>query len=142
MATVADGYVGTLTGEISGQGDLYLGTALRQGAFVLSGGVDLAGDLHIDTCVTNSGAIDLGGRFLYLNGTLVFNNTEDISVNAKVIGKGRIVLAGSGKVDIADLSVFDGVVDVAGNDNAQIGALFGVVLVLYHCPCHTTHTPC
>ena len=34
-----------------------------------------------------------------------------------------------GKVDIADLSVFDGTLDVAGNDNAQIGALFGAVAV-------------
>jgi hypothetical protein len=50
-------------------------------------------------------------------------------VNAKVIGNGRIVLAGSGKVDIADLSVFDGVVDVAGNETASIGALFGAVAV-------------
>ena len=129
MITVTNGYAGTITGAISGQGDLYLGTAARQGSFVLSGGIDLAGDLHIGTCVTNSGAIDLDGRFLYLDGTLVFNNASDIAVNAKVVGNGRIVLAGSGKVDIADLSVFDGVVDVAGNAEAQIGALFGAVAV-------------
>jgi transcriptional antiterminator NusG len=129
MMTATNGYTATLTGAISGQGDLYLGTALRQGSFVLSGGIDLAGDLHIDTCVTNSGAIDLGGRFIYLNGTLVFNNTSDITVDAKVIGKGRIVLAGSGKVDIADLSVFDGVVDIDGNEDAALGALFGAVAV-------------
>ncbi|MBR4938248.1 MAG: hypothetical protein IKZ22_05195 [Kiritimatiellae bacterium] len=129
MMTATNGYTATLTGVISGQGDLYFGTARRQGAFALSGGIDLAGDLHIDTCVTNSGAIDIDGRFIYLNGTLVFNNTSDIAVNAKVIGNGRIVLAGSGKVDIADLSVFDGVVDVAGNETAALGALFGAVAV-------------
>ena len=129
MMTATNGYTATLTGAISGQGDLYFGTARRQGAFALSGSIDLAGDLHIDTCVTNSGTIDLDGRFIYLNGTLVFNNTSDIAVNAKVIGNGRIVLAGSGKVDISDLSVFDGVVDVAGNETAALGALFGAVAV-------------
>lgn len=129
MITALDGYTGTLTGAISGRGDLYLGTAARQGALVLSGGISLAGDLHVDTCVTNSGAIDLDGRFIYLEGTLVFNNTSDIVVDAKVVGSGRIVLAGSGKVDFSDLSVFDGVVDVAGNDDAAVGALFGGVAV-------------
>ena len=129
MIGVANNYTGTLTGGIDGTGDLYLGGTVRTGAFALSGGVNLAGDLHVDTCVTNSGSIDLGGRFLYLNGTLVFNNSSDISVNAKVIGEGKIVLAGAGKVDFSDLSVFDGLVDVAGNANAEIGALYGIVSV-------------
>ena len=129
MIGVTNGYTGTLTGGIDGIGDLYLGSPIRTGALALSGGVNLAGDLHIDTCVTNAGSIDLGGRFLYLNGTLVFNNSSDISVNAKVIGEGKIVLAGAGKVDFSDLSVFDGLVDVAGNVHAEIGALYGIVSV-------------
>ena len=129
MIGAADGYAGTLSGSITGSGDLYLGGTARTGAIVLSGGIDLDGDIHVDTCVTNSGSINLDGRFIYLNGTLVFNNTQDIEVNAKVIGEGRIVLAGSGKVDFADISVFDGVIDVAGNENAQIGALYGIATV-------------
>ena len=95
---------------------------------MLSGGVNIAGDLHINTCVTNSGAIGLGGRFLYVDGTLVFNNSSDITVNAKVIGEGRIVLAGTGKVDFSDISVFDGVIDLYGNDSS-IGALNGLAKV-------------
>lgn len=126
---VTNGFTGTLTGNISGTGDLYLGSPVRTGAFVLSGGIDIDGDLHVNTCVTNSGVIDLDGRFLYLDGTLVFNNASDIDVNAKVIGKGRIVLTGSGKVNFRDVSVFDGVIDVAGNDDAAIGGLWGIASV-------------
>jgi hypothetical protein len=66
---------------------------------------------------------------MYLEGTSVFNNTEDIVVDAKVVGNGKIVLAGTGKVDFTDVSVFDGVIDVMGNENAKIGALHGVVTV-------------
>ena len=128
MIGVTNGYTGTLTGGIDGTGDLYLGGAIRKGALLLSGGVNIAGDLHINTCVTNSGAIDLGGRFLYVDGTLVFNNSSDITVNAKVIGEGKIVLAGTGKVDFSDLSVFDGAVDLCGHD-ASIGALNGLVQI-------------
>lgn len=128
MIGVADGYTGTLTGGMTGTGDLYLGGAIRKGALLLSGGVNIAGDLHINTCVTNSGAIGLGGRFLYVDGTLVFNNSSDITVNAKVIGEGRIVLAGTGKVDFSDISVFDGVIDLYGND-VSIGALNGLAKV-------------
>ena len=101
---------------------------------MLSGGVDIDGDLHVDTCVTNSGPIDLDGRFIYLNGTLVFNNSQDITVNAKVIGEGRIVLAGSGKVNFKDVSVFDGAIDVEGNDDAAIGGLWGVASVTNSVP--------
>lgn len=126
---VTNGFTGTLTGGISGSGDLYLGSPVRAGAFVLSGGIDIDGDLHVNTCVTNSGAIDLDGRFLYLDGTLVFNNAIDIDVNAKVIGEGRIVLAGSGKVNFKDVSVFDGIIDVEGNDDAAIGSLWGIATV-------------
>lgn len=128
MVGVADGYAGTLTGGMDGGGDLYLGSPVRKGALLLSGGINIAGDLHINTCVTNSGAIDLGGRFLYVDGTLVFNNSSDITVNAKVIGDGKVVLAGTGKVDFSDISVFDGVIDLCGN-SATIGALNGLAEV-------------
>ena len=134
MVTAAYGYVGTFSKTISGNGDLYLGSEAGTGAIVLSGGVDIDGDLHVDTCVTNSGPIDLDGRFIYLNGTLVFNNSQDITVNAKVIGEGRIVLAGSGKVDFKDVSVFDGVIDVEGNGDAAIGGLWGVATVTNSVP--------
>jgi hypothetical protein len=134
MIGATDGYTGTLSGGITGTGDLYLGGTARTGAIVLSGGVDIDGDLHVDTCVTNSGPIDLDGRFIYLNGTLVFNNSQDITVNAKVIGEGRIVLAGSGKVDFKDVSVFDGVIDVEGNGDAAIGGLWGVATVTNSVP--------
>ena len=131
---VTNGFTGTLTGGITGTGDLYLGSPVRTGAFVLSGGIDIDGDLHVNTCVTNSGAIDLDGRFLYLDGTLVFNNAADIDVNAKVIGAGRIVLAGVGKVNFKDVSVFDGAIDVEGNDDAAIGGLWGVASVTNSVP--------
>ena len=134
MIGATNGYTGTLSGGITGTGDLYLGGTARTGAIVLSGGVDIDGDLHVDTCVTNSGPIDLDGRFIYLNGTLVFNNSQDITVNAKVIGEGRIVLAGSGKVNFKDVSVFDGVIDVEGNGDAAIGGLWGVATVTNSVP--------
>ena len=56
-------------------------------------------------------------------------NAAVISVDAKVVGSGRVVLAGSGKVDFADISVFDGTLDVAGNGEAAVGALYGIVAV-------------
>ena len=112
---------GTFAKPIAGTGDLYLG---GEGTLVVPG-IDIAGDLHIEGNVTTTGALLTGERFLFVDGTLTFGNDADITVDAKVLGAGRIVLAGTGKVEFADLSVFDGTVDLAGRD-AAIGAIFGV----------------
>ena len=117
----AAGVTGAFAQAIAGTGDLYLG---GEGTLVVPG-VDLAGDLHAEGNVTTTGSLITGERFLFVDGTLTFKNEDDITVDAKVLGSGRIVLAGAGKVDFADLSVFDGTVDLAGRD-ATIGALFGI----------------
>ena len=118
---VSDAVTATLARTMTGAGDLYLG---GEGTLVVPG-VDLAGDVHVEGNVTTTGSLITGERFLFVDGTLTFANAADITVDAKVLGSGRIVLAGTGKVDFADLSVFDGTVDLAGRD-ATIGALFGI----------------
>ena len=118
---VSDAVTATLARTMTGAGDLYLG---GEGTLVVPG-VDLAGDVHVEGNVTTTGSLITGERFLFVDGTLTFKNEDDITVDAKVLGSGRIVLAGAGKVDFADLSVFDGTVDLAGRD-ATIGALFGI----------------
>lgn len=113
---------GVFTQTIDGTGDLHLSGA---GTIALAG-VDIEGDIHAEgTNVTTSGSLLTGSRFLFVDGTLTFVNDTDITVDAKVLGTGRIVLAGSGKVDFADLSVFEGVVDLAGQ-NAAVGAVHGI----------------
>lgn len=125
MICATSGSAGTLSNVIGGSGDLYLG---GDGVIGISG-IDINGDVHVDGSVATTGSIVTGERFLFVDGMLVFNNTDNIVVDAKVLGAGRIVLAGTGKVDFSDLSVFDGLVDVAGNANAEIGALYGIVSV-------------
>ena len=120
MICAASGYTGTFVNAIRGAGDLYFG---GEGTIAVSG-VDIKGDVHVDGNVTTTGGILTGERFLFVNGTLVFNNATDVTVDAKVLGAGKIVLSGTGKVDFSDLSVFDGVIDLCGSD-AEIGALYG-----------------
>ncbi len=120
MICATTGNTGTFVKAIRGAGDLYFG---GKGTIAVSG-VDIKGDVHVVGNVTTTGGITTGERFLFVDGTLVFNNTSDVTVDAKVLGTGRIVLAGTGKVDFSDLSVFDGVIDLCGSD-AEIGALYG-----------------
>lgn len=121
MVCATAGNAGTFAKPIGGTGDLYLG---GEGTLAVPG-IDIAGDLHIEGNVTTTGSLLTGERFLFVDGTLTFKNDDDITVDAKVFGPGQIVLAGAGKVDFADLSVFDGTVDIAGRD-AAIGAIFGI----------------
>ena len=115
---------GTFSKAIKGTGDLYLG---GEGTIAIPG-IDVAGDVHVDGNVTTAGGILTDGRFLFVEGTLTFENDADITVDAKVLGAGKIVLAGTGKVDFSDLSVFDGTIDLCGRD-ATIGALYGLAKV-------------
>ncbi len=121
MVCATAGNAGTFAKPICGTGDLYLG---GEGTLVVPG-IDIDGDLHVDGNVTTTGALLTGKRFLFVDGTLMFENDADVTVDAKVLGSGRIVLAGTGRVEFADLSVFDGTVDLAGRD-AAIGTIFGV----------------
>ena len=124
---VADSYCsGLIMKTIEGTGDLHLN---GDGEITLWKGVGIDGDLYVDSTVKTRGSITTGERFLFVNGTLVFENEEDIVVDAKVLGQGRIELRGSGKVDFADLSVFEGTVDLCGND-AQIGKLWGITTIV------------
>lgn len=125
MIVADDGCSGLIMKTIEGTGDLHLNGG---GETTLWKGVDIDGDVYIDGLVTTRGSIATGERFLFVNGTLIFNNDEDITVDAKLLGKGRIELRGEGKVDFADPSVFEGTIDLCGN-SAKIGKLWGIAKI-------------
>lgn len=96
--------LGTFAKPIAGTGDLYLG---GEGTLVVPG-VDLAGDVHVEGNVTTTGALLTGERFLFVDGTLTFANAADITVDAKVLGSGKIVLAGDDCEHVRDGGDADG----------------------------------